>query len=319
MIRTPAARRPAFTLIELLVVISIIALLAAITSGVFARVRAAQTRSATDTTLTKINARLERRVKAVNDQVADDAKNNHPGYAAVLSAVQNVDLAKAIWTHAKMKSELPMSFNEAKAPVVISGGLIATPITIAVIQPKAVFTALPAGGPGGGPDESAVCLFLAVNSNAGGGTIADNDGLEQQVGDSGMSGLKCYKDAWGTPIAFVRTAYNGELSGKPFFNPTPSNPTPFDPFDPRFKLTAFATGNPAWWNAIRAPVTWVVIPGTYPATPNQNHTFTAISAGPNKQWGANAGGDVYGNGPDTDFGKDNHVSYRLRREGTRGD
>ena len=322
MTRTPAARRPAFTLIELLVVISIIAVLAAITTGVFGRVRLSQTKSATDATLAKLNSLIERRVKAIHDQVADDVKNNTSLYALVeadvLASGGNKDLAKAVWTHAKMKNELPMSFAEAKAPTPVFG--------VRTIPVKAVFAALPVGVAGGTPEESAVCLYLAVTANAGGGTAAETDGLQQQIGDAGLGGFKCFKDAWGTPIAFVRTAYNGEVAGKPFFVPTPTNPNPFDPFDPRGKLPGM-TGLAGWWTAVRAPVTWAGVPTTYPpaAPANLNHTWTAISAGPDKQWWGprgtpGAATDIYGlTVPDTDTAKDNQLSYRLRREGARGD
>lgn len=312
MTHVPAARRPAFTLIELLVVISIIALLAAITSGVFARVRVGQQKSATGTTLDKINSLIERRWKAVNDQVADDVKNNHPGYSAVLGAVQNPDLAKAIWTHAKMKNEFPMSLAEAKTDVVINANG-----TLVPIQRKAIFAPLLAEA---NPfEESAACLYVAVTANAGGGTATDTDGIQQQIGTT-TGGNKCFRDSWGTPIAFVRTVYNAEVANPPFVR----TGQPTDPFDPRGKLgtvTAAWTTSGAnnslatWWNTQRLNVpSFAQVPANYPGA--VNHIPTAISAGPNKNFGV----DVYGLAPgDTDPGKDNILSYRQRREGTRGD
>ena len=260
------------------------------------------------------------RVKAINDQVADDVKTRHPGYAAVLGAVQNPDLAKTLWTYAKMRNELPMSFNEARTATVLFTPAQVPPSGVFIL-PKAVFAALPAGTAGGTPEESAACLYLAVTANAGGGTATDADGLNQQTGLTG-GGAKCFKDAWGTPIAFVRTAYNTEVNSKPFFVPTPSNPSPFDPFDPRGKLPTLGGNLAAWWTAIKPPVTWVYIPPTYPTMPLQNHTWTAISAGPDRQWSGPAfPNDPYGLPPipDTDAAKDNQLSYRLRREGARGD
>jgi prepilin-type N-terminal cleavage/methylation domain-containing protein len=310
MTRRPA--RAAFTLIELLVVIFIITLISAVTVGVFGRVRAQQSKSATDATLSKINSLIERRWRAALDQVNDDVKVRHPGYAAVLAAVQNPDLAKALWTYAKLRNELPMSFDEARNPTPVYGGV--------TIPAKAVFAALPVGTPGGTPEESAVCLYLAVTANAGGGTAVDTDGLEQQVGPSGIGPFKAFKDAWGTPIAFVRTAYNTEVNSPPFIRAG----APFDPFDPRGKLPTLGGGLAAWWTAARPPVTWVAVPATYPAA--VNHTWTAVSAGPNKQWWGPFGTpgpatDVFGLPPlpDSDTAKDNQLSYRLRREGARGD
>jgi hypothetical protein len=315
------------------VVISIIAVLAAITTGVFARVRAGQLKSATDATLSKINSLIERRWKAVNDQVADDVKNNHPGYSAVLGAVQNPDLAKAVWTHAKMKSEFPTSVDEARFPVALFPGIS--------IPPKAVFrAAFPdvtvAGAiapffptpPGTfstaatATDEAAACLYLAVTANAGGGTANDTDGIQQQIGEVTINGrpYKVFKDTWGTPITFVRTAYNAEVALPPFVR----TGQPTDPFDPRSKLgiatVSWTTSGPGnslatWWNNMRANVpAFAQVPVNYPGA--VNHIPTAISAGPNKNFGA----DVYGLAPgDTDPGKDNAVSYRLRREGARGE
>lgn len=313
MTRSPVGRRPAFSLIELLVVIFIITLISAITVGVFFRVRVNQQTSATDATLNKINGMLDRRVKAINEQVADDVKNNHPGYASVLAQVQNPDLAKSLWTYAKMKNELPMSFNEARAATPAFGPV--------VLQPKAVFAALPAGAAGGSPEESAVCLYLAVTANAGGGTATDIDGLQQQIGDSGLGGLKCFKDAWGKPVAFVRTAYNTEVNGPPF---VPAGRAAFDPYDPRAKLPTLGGSLAGWWNALKPPVDWAGIPATYPV--GANHVPTAISSGVNGQWWGPLGSpgaatDIYGLPPlpDSDTAKDNQLSYRLRREGARGD
>jgi len=317
MTRRPA--RAAFTLIELLVVISIITVISAVTVGVFGRVRANQMKSATDATLNKINSLIERRVKAINDQVADDVKTRHPGYAAVLAQVQNPDLAKTLWTYAKMRNELPMSFDEARNPTPVFGGV--------TLPPKAMFlpSIIPASTPGGTPEESAVCLHLAVTGNAGGGTATDTDGLDQQTGPSGIGAFKAFKDAWGTPIAFVRTAYNGEVNGPPFVRAGAGQV--FDPFDPRRKLPTLGGNLAAWWNAIKPPVTWagtVLIQNNYPGA--VNHTWTAISAGPNKQWWGpqgtpGAATDIFGLPPlsDTDAAKDNQLSYRLRREGARGD
>lgn len=317
MTRTPAARRPAFTLLELLVVIALIAVIAAAAFGVFGLVRGNVEKTATDATLSKINAKLDQRINAINVQVTDDVKQNHPGYATVLAAVQNPDLAKAIWTHAKTKSELPMSRAEARTAVSINiGGTVVYTIPV-----KTAFNVLPPepAGPNQAFDESAACLYTALTANAGGGTATDTDGFQQQTGVT-AGGAKCFKDGWGTPIAFVRMAYNAEVTAD--FKPTPSNPTPFDPFDPRRRLLAWpAAARDQFWNAIKPNVTWagpVLAQNTYPGA--LHHTSTAISAGPNKQWATTTtGGEVFGLGADTDLGKDNQVSYRLRREGGRGE
>jgi len=322
MTRRPA--RAAFTLIELLVVISIITVISAVTVGVFGRVRANQMKSATDATLNKINSLIERRVKAINDQVADDVKTRHPGYAAVLVAVQNPDLAKTLWTYAKMRNELPMSFNEARTATVLFTPAQVPPSGVFIL-PKAVFAALPAGTAGGTPEESAVCLHLAVTGNAGGGTATDTDGLNQQTGPSGIGAFKAFKDAWGTPIAFVRTAYNSEVNSPPFIR----TGAPFDPFDPRGKIAAW-TGRDSFWQTLHPSATRPTWAGTFLIQNNYpgavNHTWTAISAGPNKQWWGpqgtpGAATDIFGLPPlsDTDAAKDNQLSYRLRREGARGD
>jgi len=213
-----------------------------------------------------------------------------------------------------------MSLTEAKTRVDINiNGSI-----VAVIPAKAVFNALPAEpvGPNQAFDESASCLFTAVNANASGGTVADNDGLEQQVGTTG-GGAKCFKDAWGTPIVFVRNVYNPEVANPPFIRAG----QPSDPFDQsqnsigtRGKLTVpttvwTASSLSTWWNTQRlgAPA-FAQVPAAYPGA--VNHIPTAISAGSNKNFGT----DIYGlTVSDTDTAKDNHVSYRLRREGTRGD
>ena len=311
---TPTNRRTGFTLIELLVVIALIATLAALSAGAFFRVRAAQTKSASEATLNKLGSALDNRWKAIIESVNEDAKKNQGQWPfALLAANGNPDVAKSLLIYAKIKNELPMTFAEAKTATIVS-----TPTGTITLQPRANFSVLP-NSTTNSPEESGACFYIAILTSAGGGAMTDGEGLQQQSTDytgTGWSGsARVFKDSWGTPIAFVRQAYTPELNSPPYAR---SGNLPRDPFDPGSKL-----------NAANFPsATWTQIRGTPPAFINANvpmvYTYntaanatlapnfvpTVVSAGPNKLWEA----DLFA-GPDND----NLLGYRLRRQDAKGD
>src|SRR5260370_29357924 len=76
-ISSPVAHRRGrfgFTLIEVLVVITIIAIIAGMSMGVYFRVRKAQVQSASETTVNKLASNLDQQWKAVLDNAKDDAR-----------------------------------------------------------------------------------------------------------------------------------------------------------------------------------------------------------------------------------------------------
>ncbi len=296
MIRRSHSIRPAFTLVELLVVIGIIALLAAISIAAVFAVQTAQKKSDTEATLNKVDTLLQRKLKMIQEQINDDAKNNRAEWPTVFTNCgSNPDVAKAVMFYGRSKQQLPMSITEGKTAFTVAGH---------IYLPSPIFAAQPPNADVS-PDCSATCLYLAL-------LPLGIEGLEQQVGDSSVG--KCFKDSYGNPISFIRWAYdgnNGELNAPPYTK-TPA----VDPYDPASKASAVLTAS--WPQLILNTPTW---PGNATAYPpanytaaRKNHTSTALSAGPNVDFDlfpGNAGG-IFAN-------SDNLYSFRLRREGTKGD
>jgi prepilin-type N-terminal cleavage/methylation domain-containing protein len=296
-------RRPGFTLVELLVVIAIMATLSAVAVGALFRIRSAQDKSNTEATLSKLDTKLNQKLKAISEKVRDFRNNKTSHYTTAMSmSGENPEIAQAILMYAYTKNELPMTFAEAKAPTVIG------PLSIPA---SPIFAALPVGT--GTPEESAICIYLALSTTG-------NEGLEQQIGEvPTLPGQKCYLDQYGQPICFNRLAYggdNGELDNPPFVK-APIATNTFDPFYPkptntvgyRNLNTDFGAANTTTlWNAVRLNTpAWANIPAAYPGP--RNHVSTLISGGLNKGLSEPAGV----------FTGDNIVSYRLRKEGQKGD
>ena len=302
MLNDKIDRRAGFTLIELLVVIALMATLIGLGLAGFMRVRNGQMKSSTEATLVKLNTALDNRWKAIQESVNEDAQKNQGQWPnALATANGNPDVAKSLLMYAKVKNQLPETFAEAKTNTVVGS---------IVLPARANFTAALGTLTGTGtPEESAICFYLAVMTSGGGGAMTDGDGLNQQVIDSpGFPGQKVFKDNWGQPIAFVRLAYTPELRAVPFIRAGQEK----DPFDPAGKLPAVMTMNPILWKQILPnPPTFVATPAPYPGA--VNHVATLISAGPDKQFTS----PTYGVFGGTD--NDNLLSYRLRREGAKGD
>ena len=305
MVISHNGRRAGFTLIELLVVIALISTLMALGAGAFFRVRAGQIKSASEATLRKLNTALDNRLKAIRESVNEDAQKNQGQWPnALATANGNPDVAKSLLMYAKIKNELPMTFAEAKAPTMVGSILL---------PPRANFSVLP-NSTANSPEESGACFYIAVLSSGGGGAMTDGDGLQQQSSDftgANWSGsARVFKDAWGTPIAFVRTAYTPELNSPPFVRNAAAAVK--DPFDPAGKLGPVMVANPGYWTSLNANrPTFVTAPSPYNGS--LNVVSTLISAGPDKLFTTG----TYDAFAGTD--NDNLLSYRLRREGAKGD
>jgi prepilin-type N-terminal cleavage/methylation domain-containing protein len=301
MLRTP--KRSGFTLIELLVVISLLAVLTALATGTFFRIRASQQKSATEATLVKLNVALDNRWKAIGEQVKEDVRKNHVGYAACLTAAGgNPDTAQALWMYCRAKNQLPMSFREARQPVLLNGTPVLPANTVFVNafpnpQPNNVAEAR---------NESAACFYMAMTKGGGGGVTLDLDGLNQQVGKVTVDNVEydCFKDSWNTPIVFVRQCYSPELNAAPYIRASTGS---YDPFDPAKKGATVISGRWADITRYLSNPTMQMSGLTANYTPANNFVPTLLSAGPNKTFDG------------TPFGGDDIVSFRLRREGARGD
>jgi hypothetical protein len=205
----------------------------------------------------------------------------------------------------------------------------------------------------GSPEESAALGYLILTATGTRGETMTGDGLQNQTGEVAVSftvngqpqtiNLPAFTDSWGTPIYFSRhTFIPGELNGPDFSKAkqAPNVGGPFrDPVDPLGKLVTptVPQNNSGWtvgntlqyslqqfWSALYPATSphWNydgAFPASYkveqfsqtpPAAGPWNWTPTFVSAGPNKKLataaGANFGGD------------DDQFSFRLAREGNRG-
>jgi len=304
---THSYRRDGFTLIELLVVLAILSLLVGLTMAGISRVRTVQQSNSTESTLQKLQKAVEQQMNATMDQ-AKDAKNPY------LSLVKgfadgDADRARALLAYAGSKRAFPQTFAEAlnltNSPTIPGVGPLPT---------NKSFSSLTGMSPGVlAPDqEAAALLYIIVHDMAARGTTIDPDGAlaSAEVIIPGTT-LKAYKDAYGTPIAFIR--WYGPYPG-PFFaanNATQAAPyvnaksPPFDPYDPLGKLLG-------WGNVPSKTAALTVLNANYSSpggvyTPvlfdGFNKLVTVVSAGPDKTFGT----------PDDVFG------YPLARFGARGD
>ncbi len=283
--------RRAFTLIELLVVISIIAVLVALTATAAFGVRRNMQKQNAEVTLQKLDQKVQQKVKTIRDQIKDDTGKNTAEYNSALALVgNNPDGAKSIMLYGRLKKEFPMSFTEAK-----------TPFTVGAYQYPAspTFNGLPATA-GSTTEQAAACLYAAL-------APMGLEGLENQVGIS-PSGYKVFVDGFGTPITFVRLAFDGNLNE--LNTPPQTTAANRDPFDLEGK-PATVVALTALWPTLNCPT--LSDGGAYPTAAtyratNRNHVIALISAGPNKLFAE-----------PTIFDGDNLLSYRLRKEGGKGD
>ncbi|MFY7953033.1 MAG: type II secretion system protein [Armatimonadaceae bacterium] len=305
-------RRPAFTLIELLVVISIIAVLVALTATAAFGVRRNMQKQNAEATLQKLDQKVGQKLKGIRDQIQEDVKKGTAAqeYEAAKSITAgNPEGAKAIMLYARLRQQLPMSFAESRTTLSIGSG---TTYTYPNSPAFREFQTTPSAAT---IEESAACLYAALAQTG-------LEGLEQQVGTN-PSGQKVFTDGFGMPIGFIRIAFDGN-SGE--LNVAPQTNSPGrDPFDPEDRASA-ALSNVALWNSLLGPT--LTNAGSYnlnaspyrtsaAPTPvalrtHRNHTIALVSAGINKQW-------IDVPATNTIYDGDNLFSYRLRKEGGKGD
>lgn len=312
MTRPLGRSRDGFTLIELLVMIALLATLAAIVLGAVMRVRSEQDKSFTAATLQKVDSKLIEKLKTIREQIQDRNRPIKGRSEADALTGGNSDLANAILLYLHAKNQLPMTFEEAKNSTVYGNvnGVINLPPNPSI---AGRLSGIPAGTPGS-PEESAICLYLALEPLG----LA---GLEQQVGDApSYPGLKVFLDTYGQPVCFSRLAFGGdkgELDAiqvgdqfDPFYPKKNAPPTP-GYRDMTADFGGAAAVN-AFWAQVIPPTlqgNWAGIPATYPG--RRFHTAAVVSVGKNKTLLDAPAMNVYGG--------DNIVSYRLRKDGGKGD
>ena len=335
-----ARPRAGFTLIEMLIVIGIIATLAAISVGAFFQVRGSQDKSVTEVTLNKLHSTFDGKYKAV----LDDARNSVPKSLEVL--LGDKEQARVIWTYAKLKNEFPQTAAEANWDPSLS---TVVPLPL---KPRAIFSslvnalnALPADTPLN-PGEraakvSSALMYAALTRTGTSGTMDGSEGLQQQTATENVTvaGTKVavtyFRDSYDKPIGFIRHATNTEINNPPFAKVNAVSGFPAgtkSTLDPTGRMLAL--GNPTRMTIVDflnyglpngQPNPSPVVPrveSMLVTLDQSNHVSTFYSAGPNKEFGSEPNATVGTNPISLDLQEealDNLFSYRLRREGAKGD
>src|SRR5262245_9518072 len=202
------ARRAGFTLIELLIVMALIGVLASLTIGAVFKLREAQMKNFTETTVQKLASALEQQWKAAIDQIKEDAPPDpvarsplglaQPTIGDV--AVYDTRRSRVIFKKLRLRGEFPTTFAEALAP---SAGFYGTPV-----KPKPTYvTALAGVNPNAVPPDmqAAVLLFLALGQSRRGMAAFKAEELVeptaittvslQLTGSGGTKDFRIFKDS----------------------------------------------------------------------------------------------------------------------------
>jgi prepilin-type N-terminal cleavage/methylation domain-containing protein len=266
--RTGPAARGAFTLIELLVVIALVAVLAALAAGTVVRVIDTQTRSNTQTTLTKLQSTLNRQWATYKDQFfKEDAARGNPGPWSYVFQMAGNDTARArvLWVKLRLSQAFPMTFREALGGTILPAFTGPSgPVAATVLPPLPAYvnglTAAGINAANTGTCQSAACLLLALQqSPSGGGVKMEDLGVSSSIQicftdpdpvTKAPKPVNALVDGYGTPLQFSRwpTGNALVLSNDPTFGlPGLAN----DPTDPQ-GLLANTTWQKAYPTAIAA-------------------------------------------------------------------
>ena len=247
MIQRNSPGRRGFTLLELIVVMTIIAIIASLSMGVYFRVRQSQTESAAVTTVNKLQSQLDQQWKAVLDNARDDARAGKIGTIATTTLGGGDSRRElVIWTKIQLKLEFPMTFDEA----------VNWPATVGVNPKSSYFRAIQAAGITPATNlqedqkllESAVLFYMAVTQGRRG--VAGFNPIDHlgphAVGDvviphyNSSTSFKVFLDSWGQPITFIRWP-TAKPNGQPGNPADEINAAPFATFG---KISTYNNGNP---------------------------------------------------------------------------
>jgi hypothetical protein len=231
----------------MLVVLAILLVIASLSAAGIMRWLASQSQDTTETTMRGVYQLLNRQINAVLDK-AD--KETIP-QSVYIMAGGDQRRARVIWKKLRLKQEFPMSYYEAWYPYATSSGVALLPA--GDLPAKTVYTRIlpkptmapayppsPATQPTApGPNESSICLLLAISQNRGGVRLSADDIPNTVLSEdrNNPGGPKMIMDAWGFPLAFYRwPTGNTELTGL-------NTSKVADPLDPEGLLL-----NPNWYN-----------------------------------------------------------------------
>lgn len=325
---TMTRRRAAgFTLIELLVVIGLLAVLAALGTGAYFRVRTSQQVKGTEDTVAKHSTGFQQTWSAELDNARDSfaGKNNFGQFAGQVETTKviaggDVERARALWTYLWMKNAFPQTFAEAINPtrLVVGANTVSLPA-------RRMFTDIPFVAPAtvplvpntalSNPDQAAVLLYKILSQGGARGAAYSDEAtgtLSVQLTDTlptpppAAIQYRVFTDSFGNPITYVFSS-SGNQNDLNTAEYTKGNNPSRDPFDPTGRLLA------ASWTVAASRTAAASSFGLADFT-NTNWQPTIVARGPERTWGtllATPTGLV----PIPDGFT---AGYKLRRPGNRG-
>jgi hypothetical protein len=313
--------RVAFTLLELIVVISIIVLLATLSTAAVMRVRDSQRETNTETQLRKIQMGFDQRWKATVDRI----KMEDPPAEIInltkdaTTGATNLPRARALHMKLRLRAEFPQTFAECDpAKFQACFPVLYQPANVGLLKiygPKLLFSTAIQNLTDTADNESAVLLYLIL-SQTGGGTSFDADAVgnvqPHPIAGNQPRDVKVFMDFYGSPIAFRRwldaiddpanLGLAAELSQPPF---APKGSAP-DLQDPEGKL---GPAQAAVWGPNRNLILSGLFISAVNARPQWNQNINPFD-------GLNRGPFVYSAGKDKVYGNENDLhSFRLQSTG----
>ncbi len=343
-------RRAGFSLIELMVVIAVLAVLAAIGTGAYFRIRSSSQVKGTEETVAKLSSGFQQVWSAELDNARDSfaGKSGFQQFATRVDLVKNAaegnpDRARAIWTYWWMKNAFPQTIAEATTNTTLQPLLPAS----VFLEARPSFRGLVAGTLSN-PDQAAVILYIILTQKGSRGATFSEEATGSLTtilpGTAPGTQYRVFSDTFGNPITYVVSSIGiqNDLNSPEYLKTTLNISN--DPFDPTGTLLRPAppppsSPRPVFWpnNSQRylAASVFGRLPNPMPMpTPmplpyefsSDNWQPTIISRGLYKDWDPTFLNPTHLNrGLPANYFRfepipDGYIcGYKLRRSGNRGD
>jgi len=328
--RLSAHRRPAFTLLEVMVMISIIAILATLSTAAVMRVQSSQREGNTSKDLQKIQMGLDQQHKAALDLIRKEQPHDIIKlFTSKSDCSPDPSRAMALHTMLRLRQEFPQNFAEAQFQ--FPNAQIPNPCnptqTInlgslnAMYGPKLVYTnAIGSANTTDQALQAAVLLPIVMAQNRGGAQFdIMGVGTAGQVDAGGGLMKSVLMDAWGYPICLRRWATDQETLARNELNQEPNVSKQAiisgfkNPIDPEGRLTAGKWNNGITnpYNTRQVAMTWFTKPLPAVAAPFDDPTLAAGANG-----NLNRGPFVLSAGKDKTYvTEDDIYSFRIQNLG----